>query len=147
MLYLIYLYQLHFHKCFPLSLLFLTIIKYTNDTFLLSAQCKSKTDYPVDKGPPVTPILCQIKPVNTLIFWSCKTRSAPQLCSMRPFPKREGLCINFYYAGSYKELSTSLPTPQLEGYPLSAVRNCLFSTFAVTVQNLGQSSENTSPLW
>ena len=83
MLYLIHLYQLHFHKCFPLFLLFLTINKYTNDTFLLSAQCKSKTDYPVDKGPPVTPILCQINPVNMLIFWFCKTRSAPQLCSMR----------------------------------------------------------------
>jgi len=39
-----------------------------------------------------------------------------------------------------EELSTPRPTPKLEDHPLSAVHNCLFNIFAVTLHIGGRSS-------
>jgi hypothetical protein len=38
-----------------------------------------------------------------------------------------------------EELSTPRLTPKLEGHPLSAVRDCLFSIFEGTLHNRGRS--------
>ena len=39
-----------------------------------------------------------------------------------------------------EELSTPRPTPNLEDYPLLAVRNCLFNIFAATLHTGGLST-------
>ena len=44
---------------------------------------------------------------------------------------------NFFYG---EELLAPLPTPKLEGHPLSAVRDCLFNLFAATLHIGGRSS-------
>jgi len=45
-----------------------------------------------------------------------------------------------FYGEELEELSGPRPTPKLEGHPLSAVRECLFSIFAATLRIGGRSS-------
>jgi hypothetical protein len=60
---------------------------------------------------------------------------------IRPGPRSFVTFLNKFILYGEKLLAPC-PTPQLEVYPLSAVRNCLFSIFAATLHNWGPSPED-----
>jgi len=77
-----------------------------------------KVHYHIHKCLPPGPILRSISPGPRLSVWIC--------------------CNNIHFYG--EELLAPHPTPNLEDHPLSAVRDCLFNIFAVTLHIGGRPS-------